>query len=109
MNEPKLDLTRPVQTRDGRAVRILCTDAKSPQSVIGLVADPDGKEHNTSWQANGLWGYGDSHSSSDLINVPIKHKLEGWVNVYSDNLQPTYFHSCKAMAGYSGNHLPTEA
>lgn len=32
----KLDLTKPVQTRDGRNVRILCTDASAWNAALAI-------------------------------------------------------------------------
>lgn len=40
-------------TRDGRSVRIICTDASSALPIIGLVKQTDGSEFSLSWYADG--------------------------------------------------------
>lgn len=80
MTKP-LDLSRPVRTRDGRAVRILCTDRRQDgglKPVVGLISTRCGEERICSWSSSGRCGSG---SLTDLINVPVKR--EGWVNVYA--------------------------
>ena len=63
---PKLDLTKPVQTRDGRPVRILCSDAPGDWCIVGLIG-----EKVLSWQANGQYSTL-RESQADLVNVPPK-------------------------------------
>ncbi len=79
-----IDFSKPVQTRDGRKVRILCVDRKSSQSIVGLITSPvDGAEELHSWHEDGRRVHGAGWSGSneaDLINVP--ERLERWVNVY---------------------------
>ena len=81
MTKP-FDPTKPVQTRDGRKVRILCIDRKDDiDPIVGLV-DDNGRERISSWRENGkyyhnregIYGY-------DLVNIP-EHK-SAWGNVYS--------------------------
>jgi len=74
-----LDLTKPVQTRDGHPVRILCTDRKNVYPVVGLVTEY-GDEHVRSWPASGRF-YADDPQGLDLINVPPK-PVKYFVNVY---------------------------
>lgn len=68
-----IDFTKPIQTRDGRKVRILCTDAEctnqdEPQPIVGLVAGEFSGPK--AWCANGSY-FGDrSLSECDLVNVP---------------------------------------
>ena len=84
----KLDLTKPVQTRGGRAVRILCTDRKRPSDpdycVFGLVMAEDGTEVANSWNINGeTWS---NETDMALINVPPPvAKRKGWLNIYPWN------------------------
>ena len=72
-----LDLTKPVQTRNGQKVRILCTDAECanndvPQPIVGLVAGEFSGPK--AWCADGSY-FGDrSFSRLDLINVPPQKK-----------------------------------
>ena len=77
----RLDLTKPVQTRDGHPVRILCTDRKgSSNVVVGLVDRGDNVEVTMSWTEDGLYAVG-GNSRNDLINVPPK-PVKYYVNVY---------------------------
>lgn len=72
-NKP-LDFTKPVQTRDGRNVRILCTDGGGEYPVIGY-CDPlegDGDEGRIigCWLLSGKTvSFGGDHEL-DLINAP---------------------------------------
>ena len=77
----KLDLTKPVQTRDGRPVRILCMDRKSKYPIVGLVLKKDGSETTESWLADGGYHYPACIGENDLINVPPK-PVKYFVNVY---------------------------
>lgn len=74
--------SRKVVTRDGRNVRILCTDQKGTlYKVIGLVDNGD-KE-----AINQFTSKGEScfciETNIDLFFAPEKH--EGWVNIYKHN------------------------
>lgn len=64
----ELDLTKPVQTRNGLPVRILCIDRVSAMdwSVVGLIKKVS-EEWLTSWTKAGR-----HHSSTehDLVNIP---------------------------------------
>jgi hypothetical protein len=67
---PKLDLTKPVQTQDGRAVRVLCVDAAEPFSVIGLV---EGNSTPCLWTVEGRYfSIRAMKCAVDLVNVPEK-------------------------------------
>lgn len=70
----KIDFTKPVQTRDGRSVRILCTDRKSySHEVVGLVESEEGIEYLYSWSLNGKrFGL---EESLNLVNVPEKKTI----------------------------------
>lgn len=68
-----------VVTRDGRDVRIICTDAKSDEPIIALVTDKeDNKESLLNYKENGKYFY--AVSENDLFFAPIKR--EGWINLY---------------------------
>jgi hypothetical protein len=66
------------QTRDGRAVRILCTDLRAGATcILGLIAVADDEEMVGVWAADGRafpWRTG---NPNDLIPVSTKHK--GWL------------------------------
>ena len=70
---------RRIITKDGRNVRIICTDAKGNFPIIALVETYNGNETVLRLKENGRF-YNDTENSSDLFFAPIKK--EGWVNVY---------------------------
>ena len=73
---------RKVVTRDGRKVRILCTDRKGDTPIIALVYDAnDGQEYGYAFYSDGKF-FRDGNEESDLFFAPTKH--EGYVNVYRD-------------------------
>lgn len=83
-----LNLSRPVQTRDGRKVRIICTDGPAfcgEQPITGFI---EGNNIADNWQAGGnYWRkctIGQLDQSKDLINVPEKRVV--WVNIYEQPL-----------------------
>ena len=69
-----------VVTRDGRDVRIICTDYKSDYPIIGLVTIDKNRELAYNFQKNGEYYFTDEDSQLDLFFAPIKR--EGWVNIY---------------------------
>jgi hypothetical protein len=87
------DPTKPVQTRSGKSVRILCTDRKGDYPIVGLTLEQEEPEEDEeqvdSWQANGHYAFGHGTSSLDLINVPERTEL--FFNVYGvGELQTTF-------------------
>ena len=68
-----------VVTRDGRSVRIICTDFDNPKfPVIGEIENGNWP---ISFTTKGLFNsYGESNY--DLFFAPEKY--EGWINVYRD-------------------------
>ena len=74
--------SRKVVTRDGRPVRILCTDAKGDYPVVALAPCIGGGEVPENYTANGLSCFNGEESNSDLF-FDVEKK-EGWANVYSD-------------------------
>ena len=74
--------SRKVVTRDGRSVRICCTDRKSEeQPIVALIASlTEDSEYVGTYSKDGIWiSYGCA-SELDLFFVP--EKKVGWVNVY---------------------------
>ena len=88
--------TKKLVTRDGRNVRIICTDAKTYYPIIALAEHTDGTtEQCLSSIKNGK--YFDTRSrGEDLFFAPEKH--EGWINLYKNEdgiswISPNYFKS----------------
>ena len=77
---------RKVVTRDGKPVRIICTDAIQVFSdkignfpVVALVTGDNNREFTYSYREDGLYCEGKEYSC-DLFFDTVKFK--GWVNVY---------------------------
>ena len=69
--------TREVVTRDGRKVRIICTDRKGDTPIIALVLDAnDGQEYGYAFYSDGKF-FRDGGDELDLFFAPEKH--EGWI------------------------------
>ena len=74
------DPNKKVVTRDGRNVRIICTDKrKTIYPIIALCFMEDGSERLSSYLPNGKEHVGED-SNDDLFFAPEKH--EGWTHVY---------------------------
>lgn len=80
--------SRKVETRDGREVRILCTDRKHEDGfcVVGLVPDGDYGQGIYAWTKDGVWDLTFEHGRNDLLLAPVKRT--GYVNVFSFPLTP---------------------
>ena len=92
--------SRKVVTRDGRKVRIVCTDKKGACPIVALVTRDDGvAEETVTYTKNGKF-FKDTSYNCDLFFAPEKH--EGWVNVYrdleSDELYCGYVHDSEEEA-----------
>jgi hypothetical protein len=92
-----IDLTKPVQTRDGRRVRILCADAKGDFPIIGAVEERDGTERSVNWMRDGRY-LCSGPSTSDLLNRPGKRSF--WVNVYPEGGGHDTCHKTKEAADF---------
>ncbi len=76
------DPAKPVQTRDGRPARIVCTDTKSGNPILALVTLKDGQEVPMQFSTNGQT-YKREEGAFDLINIPETRTL--YVHAYHDN------------------------
>jgi hypothetical protein len=79
------DPTKPVQTRDGREARIICTDYSGSvpgYSIIALVTFARKQEIITLTPTGRFFLYQDKHSPNDLVNIP--EKKSGWSLIYKD-------------------------
>ena len=75
-----------VVTRDGRAVRIICTDAKGDEPIIVLIYNKIREEENVyTYNRDGYFN-GDNDSCLDLFFYT--NKREGWVNLFKDEELP---------------------
>jgi hypothetical protein len=81
-----IDFTKPVQCRDGRSVRILCTDANSVAgTVVALIKDVHGNEHVEHWYSDGCFMADKTVDDRDLINVPPhKKKVKVFIELRRD-------------------------
>lgn len=64
-----IDFSKPVQTRDGRKARIICTDANHIMYPIVVLITTDGLESPYSFAINGQYD-AKEESSKDLVNAP---------------------------------------
>ena len=71
-----------VVTRDGREVRIICTDAKGDEPIIALVYNNIRDEENVYTYNRDGYFYNNNDSYLDLLFDNIKKV--GWVNIYSE-------------------------
>ena len=93
---------REVVTRDGRKVRIICTDFDNPDyPIIGGIK---GSIWPRSFATNGLLVKGNEHPD-DLFFAPTKH--EGWINIFRGKDNPftgNIIFASKEEAEESGRH-----
>ena len=80
LNEYLKNPSQKVVTRDGREVRIICTDFQSEKPIIGLVKIDENEENAFNFKENGRWHLPENEESlKDLFFAPVKK--EGWVNI----------------------------
>jgi hypothetical protein len=94
-----LDITKPVQTREGRPVRLICTDRRGTHPLIGLISEKDEEKLGT-WMVDGSRFDTPGTADADLINVLAKHR--GWVNVFRNG--PEDSDCCVAGSVYPNKH-----
>lgn len=80
-----LDVNKPVQTRDGSKVRIICTDAKlnSNESIVALVVGLDGWEFPFTYRSNGRYNKNKEHAL-DLVNIKTPRKHADVIKAWAD-------------------------
>lgn len=76
-----ISMDKKYQTRNGRAVRVLCVDMTGTKyPVCVAIADPEGKESCHAYQIDGsLWAGGNQIHEVDLIE--IKPTVVFWLNI----------------------------
>ena len=79
LDEYLKDPSQKVMTRDGRKVRILCTDFKNEQPILALITTRD-REDIHFYSQNGVWCNDFPNHKLDLVFAPIKK--EGWTNIF---------------------------
>ena len=74
-----------VITRDGREVRIICTDAKGDEPIIALVYNNNRDEENVyTYNRDGSF-YRDNYDCLDLFfKSSTNTNREGWINLFKD-------------------------
>ena len=76
--ETKLDVTKPVQTRDGRKARIICTDLKyDVYPICAIITMPNGNELAASFTSDGRLN-ANTITTHDLVNFPEKPSYRAW-------------------------------
>ena len=76
--------SRKLVTRDGRPVRIICTDMKSyNEKIVGLIMSDTGMESIFTWTQQGKQYINIDDAPIDLFFAPEKHI--GWINVYRNS------------------------
>ena len=76
------DPSRKVVTRDGRNVRIICTDKRGTDFPIVALVECEDKEETCYYPPNGCWNLYGKESDIDLFFAP--KKTEGWINIYKN-------------------------
>lgn len=89
LEEYRNNPSRKVVTRDGRNVRIICTDRRGDYPIIALTEKQANNEETLdAFTENGRWDLVGKESIHDLFFAPEKH--EGWTNIYRDIYMGTH-------------------
>ena len=95
------DYTKPARTKDGRKVRIICTDAKDDLGdyLVALVECANGEIIYTYSQDGVL--IGDEKSSINLENIPEKHVryFNCYSSLHSSETYESRLHADRGCAG----------
>ena len=94
LEEYLADPSKKIITRDGRKVRIVCTDMQCANGLdahypIGALVNNDGTEFFYSYTINGEFVNG-QNNIADLFFATVKK--EGWINIYKsifNNILPS--------------------
>ena len=73
--------SKKVVTRDGRNVKIHCTNFTRAHNIIAQI---EGNDFSASYHKDGIFTH-EEESNCDLFFAPEKH--EGWVNIYKAGVQ----------------------
>ena len=91
LDEFKKNPSQKVVTRDGREVRIVCTDFKNEQPILALITEGNREDIHFYYQ-NGAWCNEFPENKLDLFFAPIKR--EGWVNVFDNFPKENHDYYC---------------
>lgn len=81
-----IEMGKQYQTRDGRAVRILCVDGPGSQPVVGII---EGEDNPDTWNMDGTWST--RIDSWDLVPVPVKHEAWAVIEInYFPGMSPMF-------------------
>lgn len=80
-----IDFTKPVQTRSGKPVRIICMDRQGDLPIVGLLKIRDNYEIVNYWLKNGSYLLNQEISPNDLVNVPKRHKHADLMIAYAND------------------------
>ena len=73
--------SRKVVTRDGRNVRIVCTDKRGRnRPIVALIEEQNNVDEVYTLKKDGSWDISGEESINDLFFAPERH--EGWINLY---------------------------
>ena len=99
---------KPVCTRDGRKVRIICFNRLSgsrEMPVVFLLKDIDkGVEHVVTCTRDGCYYPGEAKSDLDLMMCPVKRT--GYINIYDNNRVCEQIFETEEKAKIAGNSTP---
>ena len=86
--------SRQVVTRDGKKVRIVCTDRKGlcTKPIVALITLPNGDEVIKTFWDNGIETAG-SEDKNDLFFAPEKY--EAWINLFRDCCTGVNYPGCR--------------
>lgn len=81
---------KPVQTRDGRPARIICTDMEGGAYSIVAIVTTTGQEHAETFTSAGTYRYEPGHANDarDLVNVPVV--TVEYVNYFNEKAPTVY-------------------
>ena len=89
---------KPVYTRSGKKVRIVCFDTKGVTHPIIALIDGDEYERINTYTTNGSY-YSDNTNSPDDLML-LAEKKTGYINIYKDQIHDTIE---SAKTAYKGN------
>ena len=105
LDEFKKNPTRKVVTRDGRPVRIICTDADRKNPIVALVKE--GTDKIFCYQPNGML-YDNAECNNDLFFETTKK--DGYINIYrAINVKAGFIFNTKEEAEKDCNYGKNEA